>query len=749
MGGWDGARARRCVGVSLVWSIVVLPSSTLAAQEASIGEGESGGARTASRARDPLEWTPSRVETAPTIDGVLDEPVWDRVQELTGFRTFEPDYGSEMLADTRVLMAYDDSNLYFAFEAHDPDPEQIRASVTSRDNMFRDDWVAINLDSFGDAQSLYGFYVNPLGIQGDSRFAAGTEDRGVDLVWYSAGRVHERGYTVEVRIPLLSIRFRDADPVRMGVIFERRISRNSQFGTVPELDPARAGQWLNQMHPMSYEGLTNPTLFELLPAVTYSLDKSQTEGRLATETDRGDLSLTAKLGLTSDLVLDGTYNPDFSQVEADAGQVDVNLRSAIFYPEKRPFFLEGREHFGFAATGGANPLRSVVYTRRIVDPVTGGRLSGKIGADHTVASIFAVDELEGGVDGASDQAYVPVVRYKHALNEDSFVGGLYAGRMTEARENHTAGLDALLRVGESTELGFHGVASRTLDDQAGEEARVGHSLAARLASSTRRLDWSLDVLSLSERFATDIGFVDRGGLVRGVGMVRGRFFPAVPHVRRVDVELQQGQTYDRPGELWETSTRLSVANHVLGSLNVRGWVQRASEVFLGERFENDGYEVTVGGLISSKGAFGVSYGSQSQPIYQADPYQGRSRSFSALVGLQPTPNLDSEISFNTVDYHRSSDSEKVLDFTLLRIRTTVQANRYLFFRVIGEYDWYREDFLTDLLASFTYIPGTVMHVGHGSLYERTRWDGSGYVPGDRLREVKRRFFFKTSYLFRN
>ena len=141
---------------------------------------------------------PLYAETPPVIDGALDDTVWKRAPTFDGFKTFTPDYGSDLVGETIAYFAYDSDNLYFAFRALDPEPDKIKASVTNRDNMLRDDWVAINLDSFNDQQSLYALYINPLGIQGDSRYSAGHEDRSFDLVWYSAGRIDSAGYTVDI-----------------------------------------------------------------------------------------------------------------------------------------------------------------------------------------------------------------------------------------------------------------------------------------------------------------------------------------------------------------------------------------------------------------------------------------------------------------------------------------------------------------------------------------------------------------------
>jgi len=700
-------------------------------------------------AQDVLE--PPRTDSPPTLDGRLDDAVWQNISPVSGFRTYNPDFGTEMVGDTHVFAAYDEEHLYFAIRAFDPEPDQIKASVTSRDNIFREDWVAVNLDTFGDQQSLNAFYSNPLGIQGDGRYANGNEDRNVDMVWYSAGRIDEDGFVVEMAIPLKSIRFADTDPVRMGVIFERRINRNSSQGSSPPIDPALAGQWLNNMRPISFRGIKSRRLVELLPAVTYSVDQANSEGRLTTTEEQGDFSFTAKYGLTSDLVLDATYNPDFSQVEADAGQVDVNLRYDLFFPEKRPFFLEGREHFAIAATSKSDvdPFHDVFYTRKVVDPIVGTRVSGRIGGNHTVASLYAVDELPGvASDGGTAYAHVPVVRYKRALDNDTYVGGLYAGRELDDHFNRVAGVDGYFRVSASRSIGFHGLMSRSRD-ALGTSALGGHAAGVRFGSASRNVDYNVAYTDISQDFKAEMGFLTRTGIRQIGGQLKPKFYPEAAFVRRIDLELFTAQTLDVESDLWETANRVSLSNSLFGSLMVRGDYTYSTEIFLGEEFQTGGYAITVNNQFSNRISTSTSFRSGKAPYYSPDPYQGRSRRVSATLGARPSQNLDTEFRFTYVDFFRDSDSEKIYEYPIVRGRVTYQMNKYLFLRGIVEYNDFRDEVLTDFLASFTYIPGTVLHVGYGSLYERTEWETDRFVPSDRFSEMQRRFFFKTSYLFRN
>jgi hypothetical protein len=269
---------------------------------------------------------PVKTNSPLKIDGILDEEVWINNQGISGFRTFIPDFGKELPYNTIVWLAYDDENIYFAFRCYDNEPDKIKVSMDARDNIRQDDWVCVNLDSFNDQQTLYCIYVNANGIQMDTRFAAGIEDLGIDLVWYSAGKIDDYGYTIEIQLPLKSIRFSNKEPVIMSAFFERYVSRLSTHVSFPELNPAKGYAFFGQMQPIQYDGVEHYKLIEILPSVTYSYKGAQEAGSMVTTENKPDAGLTFKYGITSQLILDAAINPDFSQVEADAGQVDANLR---------------------------------------------------------------------------------------------------------------------------------------------------------------------------------------------------------------------------------------------------------------------------------------------------------------------------------------------------------------------------------------------------------------------------------------
>jgi hypothetical protein len=700
---------------------------------------------------------PFKTNTPPVIDGKLDDPVWQQAPKVTGFKTFVPDFGIEMADQTEVYYAYDREHLYFAFRCFDSQPDKIKTSVTRRDNVRPDDWVCINLDSFNDQQALYGFYINPAGIQGDSRFASGREDHGVDLIWYSAGSVDKEGYNIEVRIPFKSIRFANKDTVEMGVIFERRVSRRSEQGTYPPLKPERGFFFLTQMQPMILQDVRHYKLFELLPAVTFNQRNALDRGRLVSQGRDEDFSLTTKYGITSDLILDGTYNPDFSQVESDAGQVDVNLRFALFFPEKRPFFLEGSENFNFAGSAGDDPLPAIVHTRNILDPLAGVKLSGKLGKKNFVASLNAIDEVPAPLrkNPDDDKAYFSIFRYKRALSEDSYIGVVYTGRERQHGFNRVFGADGQLRINQSSIFGYHAFAAQSQNSNSSADD-LDHALGLDYLHNTRNLNVSLGFQDLSSDFQTETGFVTRTGISRIRARVVPKIYPSIKFIRRIDPQFTSAQIRDKLSDLYETDNGLSLRFVFRRNASVNVGYNYATEIFdpdlsgelPAERFNTSGVRVSGSSQLTKQLSVSLSYRRGNAIFFSSDPFQGYGNNASANVTYQPSEKLNANFSATYSDFFRDTDAEKMYDITILRGRLTYQINKYLFFRGIVEHNDFRKRLLTDFLASFTYIPGTVLHFGYGSLYEKIKWENDGYVESNDFRETRRGFFAKASYLWR-
>lgn len=695
---------------------------------------------------------PRRIVSPPIIDGVLNDNAWQNSLMLSNFKTFSPDFGKNASQRTEAYTVYDSDHLYFAFKCIDNEPNKIKATIASRDNIRPDDWVCINLDSFFDQQSIYAFYVNPFGIQTDSRYAANIEDFSADYIWYSAGQLTDYGYNVEIAIPLKSIRYSDDNPVTMSIVFERYISRLTEHSSYPEFDPAKGMAFLTQMAPLQYENLNHYTLLEMLPAFTYTNKYVHTAGNFNQDENKGEIGLTTKYGLTSDLILDGTYNPDFSQIEADAGQVDVNLRYALYFPEKRPFFLEGSEIYNLAATQSSeiDPIISVVHTRNIVSPLAGFKLSGKLGPKNTLAAMYVLDELPTELNqDYGTYAHMPIVRYKRSFSDDSYLGGIITDRETNNSYNRVLGVDGIVRIGKASTVEWNGLYALTKISNELDEV-TGHSVSLRYNYNTRNIYYNFTLHDISQNFVAEPAYLTRNDVLIVTGQVKPKFFPESKFFQRIDLDAFSAQTKDKLSSMWETYNYLSAQAFFGGALSARVRYIYSNEIFLNEKFKTGGLVLNLGGQLTKQFSFSLSYRKVNAIYYSQLPFQGNSNRASASFIYQPIEKFESSTAITFSDFRRSSDSELIYEYPIFREKLTYQVNRYLFFRGIIEYNKYRKQLLTDFLVSFTYVPGTVIHLGYGSLYNRREWNESRnmYEESDNFLQMTRGFFFKMSYLWR-
>lgn len=686
----------------------------------------------------------------PVIDGILNDSIWLQTTFVDNFKTFIPDFERDPTYPTIAYMSYDEDNLYFAFRCFDSEVDKIKSAVSARDDIFADDFVCINLDPFNDHQGLTAFYVNPSGVQMDSRFSAGVEDRSVDLVWYSEAVINADGYTVEVRIPLKSIRYRNGEYTMMSVFLERKISRFSEQSCSPPMDPEKGYAFLMQMTPIAYKGLRKKVILEALPAFTYGRRYRDEMGEWKKHYDRGEFSLTAKYGITSDLIVDATYNPDFSQVESDAGQVDINLRYALYYPEKRPFFLEGKENYYLSAISNSevDPVISIVHTRNILNPLLGAKLSGKAGARNTVSALYAYDELQEKFENieAAD-AHYSVMRYKRSLKGDSYLGMIYTGKDEKGYYSRLGGVDGSLRINKSTTVLYNMLGSLTHSNEE-EHDLQGYTFGAVYSHEDRNLTYNVGIKDISSDFRADMGFLTRTGLAQATALIRPHLYPKADWIRRIDLEAFSAQSYDRVYSMWETFNHLSADHHIFGALRLKIKYSYATEVFLGERFKTGGFHAYLSGQFNKKLSASVLYRNLNSIYYSDDPYQGRSHRITASLNYRPFNRFETEFNYLFNNFHDRAGGQEVYAYSIYRARLTFQFNRFLFFRIIEEYNAYYEELLSDFLLSFTYIPGTVLHIGYGAVDCRQSCIDGEYRPVAEFNKMQRGFFFKASYLFR-
>jgi len=690
----------------------------------------------------------AKAEIPPKIDGVLDDDIWQKSPQVTGYKTFVPDFAKDMPYKTIAYMAHDEDNLYFAFKCFD-DPTKIKTSIAARDRIGADDWICINLDSFNSGQSLYGIYVNPNGIQMDTRFAAGNEDVGLDLIFYSAAQIVDDGYVVEVKIPFKSIRYKSNDgQVEMGVIFERKISRFSTQGTYPPLDPEKGFAFLTQMMPLQYNDVRKAKLVEILPAITYGVNKTHVGGEFVKESNF-EPSLTTKIGITSELVFDATINPDFSQVESDAQQVEVNQRFPVNYPERRPFFLEGNENFNFAGTGGFTPIQMAVNSRSIVSPKFATKLAGKVGDKNIISAIYAVDRADEGLaDYEQDKtADVTVFRYMRSLSQDSYVGLIGTDRTRNGSANTVYGMDGQYRFKESYQVTAHYLNSSLRTIPGGVVQHRGSGYFG-ISKNTRAFNGSISVLDIGEDFRSDVGYVTRTGISRATLSLNPKIFPKGDGlIKRLDPTLYASLTKDKPSGLNEHVLYVQLAATLPRNTRLAISADRSSEIYLGQEFKDGSITLNASSQITKRIFFRVNYDWDNGTYYPAAE-QGYGKRIGATLNIQASDKFSLDFTHRFVSLYNEDTDAKYYDIHIARGRLIYQMNKYLFFRGIAQYNSLSKVFSPNFLVSFTYIPGTVVHLGWGSVYEKVRWDGNDYVPANDYLNTAQGFFFKASYLWR-
>lgn len=348
--------------------------------------------------RHAIKKTPVRIpllEKAPSIDGQLNDPIWSQAAVFHDFLQTQPGDNITPSSPTEVMMGYDSKNLYIAFRIIEP-RDKVRANVARRDSIFDDDYVGVYLDTFNDQRQAYCLFFNPLGVQADGTFREGNgEDYSVDIVMDSKGVLTPDGFTIEVAIPFKSLRYEAGKTKQWGIHIYRRVKyNNNELDSWMPNDRSVSGSLSQAGHISGIENVETSHQLELIPSFTVSENGRRTRftfnnnpaGRYVSDHIQGDFGLTAKFGITPKITLDFAYNPDFAQVEADAPVNTANVRFPIFFPEKRPFFLERIEIF--------DSQLNLVNTRSIVDPDIAAKITGRHGR-NTFGIMYASDNALG------------------------------------------------------------------------------------------------------------------------------------------------------------------------------------------------------------------------------------------------------------------------------------------------------------------------------------------------------------------
>ena len=765
---------------------IVVPASDPAARVVPGGAAGLGLAASAGILTGRPSVTAVRTDEPPRVDGNLDDLIWQQAARITEFVQQSPVEGAPASEDTEIYIAYDDTHLYFGMYAHYADPSMVRANRADRDRgTYGDDYISVYFDPFLDQQRAYVFTLNGYGVQTDSLLDArgsggsggmrGGSSRGGfsgggggsysgvrygdsswDALFDSAGTLVADGWTTEMAIPFKSLRYPAVgnQAHRWGFQIARRIRSNDETAVWSPMSRDVSGV-LTQMGLLEgISGLSTSRNLELLPTVTAvqvgSLDTTS-GGFPKTSQPEGGLNL--KYGLTSDLTLDFTYNPDFSQIESDRPQIEVNQRFPLFFSELRPFFLEGQEIFSLP--GPVN----FVHTRTIVDPRYGGKVTGKVG-NTTVGLLFANDEAPGHLDDATDRAYgktanVVIGRVRYDLYAESHIGLILTDREFLDGYSRLGGVDGNFRLSDAASFGFRAITTQNRDQDL--LGTAGNMFDVNLRSQGRNLNYFVAGYTIAPQFNTDVGFVRRRDIKAGVGNIGYRWWPE-NWLINWGPTTSYTKNWNFEDTLEDEMTRAGVNMSFARNMRLNVGVNRDMERFGGINFDKTSY--SLGGSISTfqEVSFGGYFSYGDQVHYGSSPFLGSGSRGMVFMTLRPFNRLQSQINISTSNLIDPFDDTEVFDVKIYRAQSTYQFSERLLLRNIMEYNTFSRKLGANVLFTYRVNSGTVFFVGYDDRYQQgdlildtdnnlAHHQNQRFFTTDLLR-TNRAFFTKISYLFR-
>ncbi len=695
-----------------------------------------------------------RTNEPPTIDGRLDDAVWRDAVLITDFTQTNPVEGAAPTERTEAWIAYDAEHLYFAFYAHYTDPTQMRANRVDRDQFWRDDWIAVMFDPFLDQQRAYRFSVNAYGIQGDAIIRGGRSMRGPpggggdwswDALFETGGAIVRDGWTAEMAIPFKSLRYpsRGAGEHRWGFQITRTLQTKDETLVWAPMTRAVAGV-LTQMGTLGgLRGLSVSRNLEILPTATAIQLGRLTDTGYVDDKTQPDFGFNMKYGVTSNLTADFTLNPDFSQIEADRPQIETNQRYPLFFPELRPFFLEGQEIF---RTPGRTNL---VHTKTIVDPQIGAKLTGKTG-NTTLGVLVANDAAPGKFDdpgeyGFGETANFVIGRARYDLYSQSYIGAIMTDREFLDSYSRVAGVDGRFRLGQTHRAQFLAVSSshRDLDGN----ALSGPMFNAELRRDSRHLSYSVDFNSIDPDFRTDAGFVRRVDMQQFDADIEYEWWPE-SWLISWGPQFRYRRNVDHAGILQDEDFRADLSARFARNVFFRADAQREMERFQGIDFHKARFSMRNGINTSRRFSlfYGIDWGEQIR--FVENPFLGRMFDYSIGLTVLPTSRLNTRFDLDAARFNDMHTGEMVFDVKILRAFTTYQFTDRLLVRNILEHNTGNGKVGINLLFTYRVNAGTAFYIGYDDrLQEGIYLDRERFYNRD-LQRQQRAFFTKLQYLFR-
>lgn len=740
------------------------------------------------RARETNVTVP-RLQDAFVIDGTLDEPAWQRAAVLTGFSQYNPVDRLPAADSTEVLVAYDEHAIYFGIRAVETHGDVV-ATLADRDRIAGNDHVEIYLDTFDDRRRALLFGVNAFGIQSDGTFVEGTGvDRSPDFLFESKGRLTPYGYEVEVRIPFKNIRYERKDTQDWGIQVLRRVMHSGAEDTWTATERGAMSFLEQSGRLVDLTDLRRGLVMDINPAMIASVPggpRSTTDPAWRYRQAEPELGGLLRWGVTPNVSLTATANPDFSQVESDVGQTIFDPRQGIAFPERRPFFLEANENFQVP--------NGLIFSRRIVDPVGAVKLSGKVGSSN-IGFLSAIDE-----GGDSGDPLFNILRLRRDVGPGSTLGMVYTDRVQGNDYNRVGAVDTRLLLGSRYVLSGQVGASFT---QAADRHADGRPLFdLSLVQTGRERGFSARFRGYHPEFETASGFIPRTGIAQLVLQRRRTWFPTGSVFQSISFTPISDNTWEwhrfvRGTEPNDIKLNTSTTAVLRGGWNATlyTWTETFkypaflyTDYFI-ERRDATGTPVDTLPYVGTDRLTNLGVNVRlATPQWQrfsaaVDVSGGQDDNFDEWssawilystieVEWRPTEQLRLNGRFLEQRVNRKSDGSLVRLRSIPRLRVEYQLTRAVFFRFVGQYDGLKVDALRDDSRSgdpilirtatgfrraapidrgglradwlFSYLPnpGTVLFVGYGANVGSTE-----FRPSD-LRRTADGFFVKLSYLFR-
>jgi hypothetical protein len=714
----------------------------------------------------------SRVNGVITVDGRLDDPGWQGLERLGNFAEHSPGDQVQPPVETEVMITYSDDALYVAFICYD-DPALVRASFCRRDNILQDDNVLFCLDTFGDGSTGYELGVNPYGIQCDLFFSNSTgEDLSRDFIYNTAGEINSEGWIVEMEVPFSSLRFPDVEEQNWRVEFWRNHPRAVKGQYSWAAYDRDESCWLCQWGTLTgVTGVKTGSGIMLLPSLVASQAGAHntTTDKFVNDNFTADLGLTTKFAVSSDLTIDFTINPDFSQVESDNVQIDVNSKFALFYPEKRPFFQEGADLF--------NSWFNAIYTRSINDPSLAGKLTGRSGSNsfeyliaHDRHSLVILPFAETTHFVAVDKSVSNILRFRRELGEQTYLGLIATDRHYEMGGSGTvAGLDSRIRLNSNYTVEVQALTSYTSepddttltasdelnqllfnDDQHtaafdGEEF-FGYGIYASFEREGRSWGFDADYWDRSPTFRADNGFEtsnDRRRISAETGyMFR---FENSSWLDWVNPGFSGSRKWNHGWEFRENEIAADISaafRKAQTFLNIYSFV--GSEVYSGVNFDGIwGTYLNFNSCPHDLLFFGGNFGYGNRIQYD-DLEPGRQLDYSGWCDLKPVDRLLLQFSLHYSEAKEVDTDNLFYSGYVMRSKFNLQVTRELSARIVLQYNGFSEKWEADPLIAYQINPFSVFYLGathdlesfQGVTTSNTKWQ-----------LAERQYFLKLQYLF--